>query len=173
MASQMKHELRARANALCAFNILRQVLTEIGWGSEPDEENFSFYVDFGPPHVPVSDALIAIAVPAEQFVLHVNFGPTVSSERRDQVAQFITYANWHIPIGNFEMNYKQGRIRFKSSLDFSNTELSEVLIRNTILGAMNVVEAFADTLIDVVVNGKDAKQAFDEVYGRFRGKRVM
>jgi hypothetical protein len=173
MASRIKHELRARSNALHAFNILREVLTEISWGSEPDEENFSFHVDFGPPHIPVSDALVAIAVPAERFVIHVNFGPEVSSERRDEVARFITYVNWHIPIGDFEMNYQQGRVRFKSSLDFSNTELSEAMVRNTILAAMNAVEAFADTLMDVMVKGKDAKQAFEEVHARLRGKHVM
>jgi hypothetical protein len=172
MASRIKHELRARSNSLRAFETLRKVLSEIGWGSEPDKQNNCFRVDFGPPHIPVSNAVVGIPVPAERFELHINLGPAVSSERRDEVVRFITYANWQIPVGDFEMSYEQEYVRFKSSLDFSNIELPEALIRNTILSAMNTIELYAEALVDVIVGGKDAKQAMRSVHAR-RDKHVM
>jgi hypothetical protein len=155
----MTDNQKAPANVKKAIQDLERVLTEIGWEPEADEEKAGFYVDFGPPHVPVSDAFAAIAVETERFVLYINLGPDVLPERRDEVARFILYANSLITIGNLEMDYEEGYVRFKSSINFANTELSEVLIRNAILSAMNAVDAYADLLIDLVTGRKDAKRA--------------
>ena len=170
MASRIKKELRARSNSLHAFQTLGHVLNEIGWGSEPDKRNHSFRVDFGPPHVPVSDAMVAIV--GEQLILYINFGPAAEVERRDEVARFIIDANWKISVGDFEMNYDRGQVRFKSSLDFSNIELQEALIRSTILSAMNTVELYADALVEVIVGGKDAKEAMRSVHAK-RDRHLM
>lgn len=157
----MKNEHKAGPGAE-AFAALRRVLAEIGWDSEADEENGIFSVDFGPPHVPVSDAIAAIARDTERFLFYVNIGPLTPPERRDEVARFITLANWGISIGNFEMDYEDGFVRFKSSLWFRNAGLPEPLVRNTILAAMNAVEIYAEPLIDVLGRGKSAQEAFAE-----------
>jgi len=151
-----------QSNGIKAFETLGKVLGEIGWSSEPDEKNTSFYIDFGPPHVPVSDALAAIAVETGRFLFYVNIGPLAPPERRDEAARFITLANWRLSIGNFEMDYEDGFVRFKSSLDFSNADLSEALIRNAILAAMNAMEIYAEPLINVLGQGKSAQEAFME-----------
>ena len=145
-----------------AFETLRKVLAEIDWSSDPDEATSSFHVDFGPPHVPVSDAVAAISLENEQFLFYIHIGLPADSSRRDEVARFTTLANSGLCIGNFEMEYDDGIVRFKSSVDFSNTELSEPLIRNAILGAMNAIEVYAEPLIDVIGRGKGAAAAFRE-----------
>jgi Putative bacterial sensory transduction regulator len=156
----MKNEHKDRSGASQALKTLRKVLAEIGWDSEPDEENACFYIDFGPPRVPVSDAIAAIAEDTERFLLYVNIGPSVPPERRDEVARFITLANWGLSIGNFQMDYEEGLVRFKSSIAFRGTELSEALIRNAILAAMNAIEVYAEPLIDVLGRNKKAQEAF-------------
>ncbi|HZE79591.1 MAG TPA: YbjN domain-containing protein [Candidatus Polarisedimenticolia bacterium] len=158
----MKNEHKSRPGAVKALEALRKVLTEIGWDSEPDEKNASFYVNFGPPHVPVSDAMATITVETERFLFYVNFGPLAPPERRDEVARFITLANWGLSVGNFEMDYEDGFVRFKSSVGFNNTDLPEALIRNAILAAMNAIEIYAEPLIDVLGRGKSAQEAFTE-----------
>lgn len=140
---------------------LQKILAEMGWEPQPEPAVAGFYVDFGLPHIPVSEAFAAISAEPEQFVFYINFGPAVPPDRRDQMAQFIARANWGLTIGNFEMDYEDGHVRFKSSIDFQGIELSEALIRNTILAAMNAVETYADLLIEVIA-GKDPKQAVEE-----------
>ena len=160
--SQMPEDTKPQLGRASPLAALERVLTEIGWEPQPDEETAGFYVDFGPPHIPVSDAFAAIALDTEQFVFYINFGPAVPPDRMNQVARFLTLANWGLMIGNFEMDYSDGHVRFKSSLSFRGTELSEVLIRNAILSAMNAVERYADSLMQVLGQGKDADQAFRE-----------
>ena len=57
-------------------------------------------------------------------------------------------------IGNFELDYDDGQVRFKSCVDFSSTELSETMIRNAILPAMNAIEAFADRLVAIMTSAQ-------------------
>jgi hypothetical protein len=158
----MNTENKGQSGASQALRTLRQVLAEIGWDSEPDEDNACFYVDFGPPHIPVSDAIAAIAEETERFLFYVNIGPSVPPERRGEVERFITLANWGLSIGNFEMNYDEGLVRFKSSVAFRGAQLSEALIRNAILAAMNAIEVYAEPLVDVLGRGKSAQEAFRE-----------
>lgn len=160
---QLTDHFELPANAEKPVAVLLKVLTEIGWDPKPEEEAAGFYVDFGPPHIPVSDAFAAIAPDTEQFVIYINFGPSAPSDRMDEIARFLTRANWGLMIGNFEMDYEDGHVRFKSSINFRGTELSETLIRNAILSAMNAVEHYADALIDVLASRKDAAQALKDL----------
>ncbi len=151
---------KTAGNSKEAFETLRKVLTQIDWASDPDEENASFYIDFGSPHTPVSDAIAAIAIEPEQFLFYVNIGPMASTERRDEVARFISRVNWGLSIGNFEMDHEDGFVRFRSSIAFSNAVLTEALIRNAILAAMEMVEIYADPVVDVLGRGKSAQEAW-------------
>jgi hypothetical protein len=158
----MEREIHAPSNGLKAVDTLQKVLTEIGWKPQRDEETAGFVVDFDPPYIPVSTAFAAISLELEQFMFFVNFGVTASPEQRDAVCRFITRANWRLTVGNFEMDHDDGHVRVKSSVDFRGVELSEALIRNAIRAAMNAVEVYADSLIEVLAHGKDAEQAIKE-----------
>ena len=129
-----------------AIDSLRTLLSEIGWSPEETQTGV-FHIDFGTPHVPLSTGLASIIRETAQFVLYLNFGFFVSREKRDEVLRIISLANWDLIIGNFELDFSDGHLRFKSSLDFEGVELSERLIRNAVLGAMRAVEAYADVLI--------------------------
>jgi hypothetical protein len=158
-------ENSAPPNAQRAVDTLRKVLIEIGWEPQEDDQTASFVVDLGPPHLPVASAFAAISTDLEQFVFFVNFGLAVASGRRDEVAKLIARVNWDLTVGNFEIDYEDGHLRFKSSVNFRNAELSEMLIRNTILSAMNAVERYADALVAVAAGEKSVEQAIKDVEG--------
>ena len=70
--------------------------------------------------------------------------------------------------GNFSMDYEDGEIRFRTSVCFQGTELTEALIRNAILLAMHAMERFAEGAIDVMARDKKAEQAFREAVTQSR-----
>lgn len=49
----------------------------------------------------------------------------VPEERRAAVAEFITRANYGMIVGNFEMDYNDGEVRYKTSADVESLEGSE------------------------------------------------
>ena len=48
-------------------------------------------------------------------------------ELRHAMAELITRINFGLPLGNFEMDYNDGEVRFKTSIDVSGTRLSAEL----------------------------------------------
>lgn len=159
----MEIENSPPSNGTKAVVALQKVLTDIGWEPKRDEITAGFVVEFDPPYIPLSTAFAAVSVESEQFVFFLNIGVAVPPDRLGEVSHFLTRANWGLMIGNFEMDLTDGHVRFKSSVNFRGTELSEALIRNAILSAMNAVERYADALIDVLARRKDAEQALLEL----------
>jgi len=148
-------------NVSHALETLKRVLAEIDWATGADEKGTSYRVDFGPPHVPVSDVVVSIDPDAECFLFLANFAPSTRAERRDEVARYITRANWELVLGNFEMNYDDGEVRFRSSVDFTGDELKDTTLRRAILTAMEIVEAHAEAL-SAVIEGKATNEPIDD-----------
>jgi hypothetical protein len=140
---------------------VRRVLEELGWEPQDGRTPRSYFVDFGEPHVPVSSALAAITE-NEQFVFYLIFGVSAAPDVRDEAARFITRANYGLTIGGFELDYDDGQLQFRSSVDFEGVGLSEKLIANVILPATSAVDRFAEGLMDVLAGRKDAEEAIAE-----------
>jgi len=143
-------------NVSHALETLHRVLCEIDWATGSDEKSTSYRIEFGPPNVPVADVIVSIDPDAECFLFLANFSPLTQAQRRDDVARYITRANWKLLLGNFEMDFEDGQVRFRSSVDFAGDELRDRTLRRTILTAMEIVEAHAEAL-SVVIEGHSAK----------------
>lgn len=75
----------------------------------------------------------------------------VPKSKRTKVAEFITRANYGLLIGNFEMDWESGYIRFKTSVDVHDDRFSLAL-------AQNLVEANG-ALMDMYLLGLQAVMA--------------
>lgn len=151
------------SNVTLAARRVQETLKGLGWDPQLDEASLGFCVDLGPPHVPIASVYAAISTDAEQLVIYFNFGLVAPPDYRDECARLITRANWGLTIGNFEMDYEDGQLRFKSSLDFSGAELTEQMIRNAILPAMNAVDVYAAAIANVVLRGQTAAEALAQI----------
>jgi hypothetical protein len=145
---------------------LRKLLVGIGWEPEVCGDASTFAVDFGPPHLPIAAAVAAIHAEPSRFLFYLDYGATVPAGRRDEIGRFLTRANSGLAIGNFEMDWDEGLVRFKTSVDFSNTTLSETLIQNAILSAMHAVEAYSKPLMQVITGERNATEAVREAKAR-------
>lgn len=149
-------------NVARAIQTLERVLTDIGWEPAPAEGIAGFTVDFGEPHLPVATALAAVS-PREQFVLYLNFGFDAPSDRRDELARFVTQVNWTLMVGAFQLDLDDGQVRFRVGVDFTDAELTEAIVRNAVRDAMSAVETYANAVADVVARGKTAAEALAAV----------
>ncbi len=95
----------------------------------------------------------------ERVVLYVLFEPKAKKELRQELAEFVTRANFGMGDGNFEMDFDDGSVRFKISLDYTDEPLSPLLLRNMIYDAMDTTEVYADALARVIAGKSKAKAA--------------
>jgi hypothetical protein len=126
---------------------VKRVLEKAELEPEPIPEGNGYVVRFtdGPPV-----RGIALLYPQDaRLVFYLEFLEAVPQKARPSVAEYTTRANFGMTMGNFELDHESGIARFKTSVDFVGADLSEALVRNVVLDAMDVVEIYADGLLQV------------------------
>jgi hypothetical protein len=76
----------------------------------------------------------------------------VPENDRGSMAVILTKVNYSIIIGNFEMDLSDGEIRYKTSIDFTGTDLIEPLITNLFNANINVLDYFCEQLKSIKIN---------------------
>lgn len=89
----------------------------------------------------------------------------VPEDRRLAVAEYITRANYGLRIGNFEMDFSDGEVRYKSSLDFEGETLTDNLIRHVIYPAVETMDDYLPGLMKVAFGGASPDEAIKEIEG--------
>jgi hypothetical protein len=69
---------------------------------------------------------------AQEFVFYSVAPQFVSEDRRMIVAEYLMRANYGLSIGNFEMDFDDGEVRFRTGIDVENDELSPALLKSLI-----------------------------------------
>lgn len=99
----------------------------------------------------------------EQFVFYVVAPVKAPEETRHAVAEYITRANYGLRIGNFEMDFRDGEVRYKSSLDFEDVALSPELIQHAIYPAVQTMDRYLPGLMQVIYAGTPPEEAIDTI----------
>jgi len=94
-----------------------------------------------------------------------NSGFKTPEGKRHAVAEYTTRANYGLRIGNFEVDYSDGEVRYKGSLDFEGEKLSFSLIRNVIYPSVQTMDRYLTGLLGVMYGSKTAEEAIGEVEG--------
>jgi hypothetical protein len=69
---------------------------------------------------------------------------------RPAVAEFVTRANWGMVLGNFELDYRDGEIRFKTSIQVNETALTSSLLHPLIFGNLAAMDRYFPGLQAVI-----------------------
>ena len=81
------------------------------------------------------------------------------AERRAAVAEFLTRANYGLPVGNFEMDLDDGEVRFKTAVDLADALVTDGLIRSLIHANVVLMDRYVKALHDVAIQGGDPAAA--------------
>ncbi len=151
-------------NALQAFATLGQFMEEDGWYPQQLGDKYIYRSGFEGKHGRVS-CFAQIRIDLEQFLFYVMAPVKAAEAARPAVAEFITRANYGLRIGNFELDYNDGEVRYKSSLDFEGAILTAALIRNAIYPAVQTMDRYMPGLMGVMYGNKTPVEAIEEIEG--------
>ena len=101
----------------------------------------------------------------EQFVFYSIFPVRTPENKTHEVAEFITRANYGMIIGNFELDYGDGEIRYKTSVDIEDSDVTEPLVRHMIFANVLTMDKYFPGLMRVLYAGIDPVSAIEEVEG--------
>lgn len=83
------------------------------------------------------------------FTFYVVSDLRVPEENRHRVLEYISRVNYGVSAGCFEMDIGDGEVRYRSSINFSDSELTPVLVRNIVEPALGTAVQYWPSLLDV------------------------
>jgi hypothetical protein len=152
---------REGGNGLQAFVTLGRFLEAEGWGPKQVEDAPIYQTSFSGESGPIT-CYAQVRVEEEILLCYAVAPVQVEEAARPAMAEFVARANYGLWIGNFEMDWDDGEVRYKSSLDFEGVALTPALIRNTISPTVQMMVCYLPGLVSVMT-GKPPAQALSEV----------
>ncbi len=101
----------------------------------------------------------------QQFLFYAVCPIRAPEKKRAAVAEYITRANYGMVIGNFEMDYSDGEVRFKTSIDVEDSELTEPMVRSATYWAVVMMDRYLPGLLKVIGGSTPPEEAIDEIEG--------
>jgi len=84
---------------------------------------------------------------------------------RDSVAEFLTRANYGLLVGNFEMDYADGEVRYKTVIARATEYLGKDLITHMVYTNLATMDRYLPGLMAVIYGGLSPVQAVMQIEG--------
>jgi hypothetical protein len=100
----------------------------------------------------------------QQTVLFYSICPIATPESQlIAMAEFITRANYGLIIGNFELDFSDGEIRYKTSIDVEGDTLSQALIKQLVYTNVLTMDQYLPGILAVLEQGMSPQDAISLV----------
>jgi hypothetical protein len=153
------------SNGWRGFLTLGNYLETEGWNPQRLEEAqaYQIYFRYTDDSEKIGIAYAQIIIDLQQFVFYIPSPFKIPEELRPKVAEYITRANYGLRVGNLEMDYEDGEVRYKSCVDFEGEILTDGYIKNTMNQALKSMDHYLPGLYTIVNEGKTPLEAIEQV----------
>ena len=100
---------------------------------------------------------------SQRFVFLSSLANFVPKLMRLEASEYLTRANFGMEVGNFEMDFSDGTVRYRTSVDVEGGELTSVMIKNMVYLNIAVMDQYLPGLKKVVKDGMEPEKAIEEV----------
>lgn len=83
-------------------------------------------------------------------------------ERRAEVARFLMRVSFGILVGSFEMNWDDGEVRLKTSINLYGEPLSSALLQGVLLSNHHAMADYLPNLLKVIRGEQNSDEAYEE-----------
>jgi len=99
----------------------------------------------------------------EQFVFYSVCPVNAPDDKRVTIAELLTRLNYGLVIGNFEMDMRDGEIRYKTSVDVEGDRVSHALVRNVVFVNLQMMDRCLPAIMGCMYGGLSPQQAADQL----------
>ena len=99
----------------------------------------------------------------QQFIFYSVCPVNAPAEKRVALAEFITRANYGSIIGNFEMDFDDGEIRYKTSCDAEGLTLSPALFKNLVYANVSMMDLYLPGILSLLYSAVSAREMIDQI----------
>jgi hypothetical protein len=99
----------------------------------------------------------------ERFVFTSILPVEIPEDKRMEAAEYLTRANFGMEIGNFDMDFSDGAVQFRTSIDIEGGELTPKMIQNLAYLNVTVTDQYLPGLVMVVEGDATPVDAIEKV----------
>jgi len=104
--------------------------------------------------------------PEEEYLIFYAVTPiNIPENKRQAVSEYLTRANYGLYIGNFEMDFSDGEVRYKASMDFEGLAVPTLIIKNAIYPTVRTMDKYYAGILAILYGNKTPLDAVNEVEG--------
>lgn len=104
---------------------------------------------------------VAVNEDADQCTAFVVLPHRVPEDKRSAMSELLTRINYGLAIGNLEMDFADGELRFRASIDVEGGRLSPRMVQTMFTAGLWTFDRFHDALMRVMYAGASAADALD------------
>ena len=110
--------------------------------------------------------IVGIEDEARDSVTFYTVAPNrVPEDRRLAVSEYLTRANYGLRNGNFEMDFADGEVRYKTFIDVEGGELVIKMVENLFTSNFSTMDRYYPGLMKVIFGGATPAAAVAEIEG--------
>ena len=100
-----------------------------------------------------------------QIIFYSYLATFVPEEKMPAVSEFLTRANYGLFIGNFELDYSDGEVRYKTSVDVEGAEdmLTPGIVRHLVYANVSMMDKYLPGIMKVIYSDVSPEEALLEV----------
>lgn len=147
---------------------IRSYLDESEYSYSYDEADRRFYYSMTiASNLRSCDVVINLKDDGFSVYAYALIGPERSKpEQMQAVAEYLTRANYGMYVGNFELDYDYGEVRFKTSTRCYDRVPGQEEIMMLVEMPVAMMERYGSGMISVMLAGADPAKMIDEAEGR-------
>jgi hypothetical protein len=129
-----------------------QFFHEDGWPLVEVEPGKTWHLTFKGDHG-LWSCYVQIREELFQFTFYSLCPINVPEPRRTAIAELLTRANSRLHLGNFEMEFDSGELRYRTSFSLDSGELDHALLRPLVYVNVNMMDRFIPAIMAVSYGG--------------------
>ena len=98
-----------------------------------------------------------------QFIFYSVCPVNAPAEKRPALAEFITRANYGLIIGNFELDFEDGEIRYKTSLDAEDLTLNATVFKNLVYANVSMMDQYLPGILSILYSEISPREMIDQI----------
>jgi hypothetical protein len=99
----------------------------------------------------------------DRLIVYIDTPVKIAKNQRAAVAEFLMRVNYNLVIGNFEIDFRDGEVRFRAAVDVEGSALSMEMVKTLVFVSASTADRFFPGIMSVCYGGKLPEDAYEEL----------
>ena len=142
------------------IDVIKTFFEKNDWKYKYNEEDKVFVSGIDMGNI-LGNVRMFIFVEENHYKVYMVLNSKVEERYYPVVSEFLHRANYGLNDGNFEMDYKDGEIRYKSFVNFRNIDVSQEVVEDSIIVGAAMIDRYGKGLLKLMLGDGTAEECIE------------